>query len=238
MPPTRRTLNQMCSALVVAVIGCTAPSSENPDALGPSSGPLLAKPNTGPAYFSDLPDWSGSLIVAGVYDLGSGLPFPGEPIQSCSANREIRLVAPAGMPGSFALPAVCPSSGDNKVQLPGDPLSGDQDPYGDPVPSYAIKGNTWKPTGWMRPTLNYYWQGCTAGSGCNFVWTDGKVTVQRNGSGAIIGSTITGHCAKLYTMDTLPLYPSAGAPSCVSRDKAGTPVPGFPVELNVVLTKN
>ena len=176
----------------------------------------------------------------GVY--GDGSPYTAGIAQACADGRAVFLEAPAGMPPELPLPAVCDTeneSGRVQVHLPGDPLAGDQVPYGDAEPSFTFHKKTGKvmATGWMRPTLNLYWDcGGSNSSFCNFVWTDGKSITQTD-QGNVTAGTVTGTCAKLYVDYTgVPIPPSVGAPTCDAVDKDDNIVPGFPLELLVDLT--
>lgn len=181
----------------------------------------------------------GSSTDPGVY--GDGQDYIGGARKDCDAGRGVFLVPPEGMPSDLNLPPVCPDDGRSQIQLPPDPLAGNQDTYGTPVPVYIIRGNKVQPRGWMGPAVDYYWAGCVGPDllpGCNFLWTDAKVidTQYDPLTGAVVGSTVTGECAKLYIgADTLQVSPAPGAPRCDSVDKAGNPVDGFPIRLHVVI---
>jgi hypothetical protein len=206
--------------LALAAVACTEPS---PEPLAPAPSFVKVKP---PAYLTTLPLWTATETVAGVY--GDGAAYPGEPSQSCGGGRQVRLVAPDGMPGTVAPPPVCPASGRSKLHFPDNPLSGDLDPYGASEPAYEIRGGRVRPTGWMSPTLNYYWDNCSGSTGCNFVWTDGVLDV----TGAT--ASITATCAKLYIgQNVVPVSPTSG-PTCAARHGAGT-VNGFPLQLDAEL---
>ena len=178
----------------------------------------------------------------GVY--GDGAPY--DPLrQDCSANRFITLELPTlvnGMPSELPLPAVCGEGRDSdrvQVHLPGDPFGGNG-LYGDTEPSFEFKGPNKKvhPTGWMRPTLNLFWD-CDGGDDfnsryCNFVWTDGALTT--NGAGTV--TSVTGGCAKLYVDQTgVPMVPNLPPEETCAALHNGGPVAGlgFPLKLLVKL---
>lgn len=165
----------------------------------------------------------------GVY--GDGSQYTAGITQACP-DRAVFLVGPAGMPAGLPLPAVCDESGRVQVHLPGNPADVDGD-YGNPGPSFDIKGGKVHATGWMRPTLNLFWD-CKEGSEvdssfCNFVWTDGKSFT----TGDV--TSITGHCATLYVGYTgvrfrlLQLLWETPQPQRAMRStRAATPFRGSP----------
>ncbi len=230
-------------SVLILLGGCQGDDS----AAGIPAGPSFAKKAT-TTYLKVLPDWTETATTPGLYQYGTGLPFvsTSEDVgRNCSLDQELRLIVPAGVPGNFIFPQFCPALPGVGLGFPyaeGSSVAGDQDPYGDPVPGYELKGRSgWHEAGWMSTTLRLTWQGCDPNKSdyhCNFVWTDGKAAVlEQDASGNVTSALVSGHCAKLYiAKDTLPINPAAGAPTCASRDKAGNPVPGYPLELNVVMT--
>lgn len=182
-----------------------------------------------------LPTWDGTQTTPGVYGDGNdGIA------QACPDHAVTLVPPPEGMP-ALPPPAVCDESGRVQVHLPGDPLAGDGQ-YGEPGPSFDVHKKTGKvrPTGWMRPALNLFWDCPGADSSyCNFVWTDGLATTE-NGH-----TSVTGSCALLYVDYTgKPIAPLSGL-TCTPEDSDGNPIfdgfgdlvtTGFLLELHVDLT--
>ncbi len=230
------------AAVLTVALGLAFACSESPT--GSDSGTLEqalfkgkpdkgGKPPPAPTVAAVLDDFNAS--IPGVY--GDGEEYTAGIAQACP-DRAVFLVEPAGMPVGLLLPAVCDDPGRVQVHLPGDPLAENQNPYGDPEPSFNIRGGKVHPTGWMRPTLNLFWDCAGSDSSfCNFVWTDGVAITQTDGQGNVTGGTVTGTCAKLYVdYSGVPIPPSDGAPTCDAVDKDDNIVRGFPLELHVDLT--